>query len=84
MAGLFAGFISTLLTLGVFWIFAPILPLALWGITRNFRRTNAFSVGALAAFAGIIAFVGLFAILTITLSLVIGTSPPPQKDYLYG
>ncbi|ORJ64814.1 hypothetical protein [Mycobacterium simiae] len=84
VAGLFAGFMSTLLTFGVLWFFAPILPLVLWGITRKFRRTKAFSVGVLAAFAGIIAFVGLFAILILVLSLVIQPTPPPSTDYSYG
>ncbi|OBA64087.1 hypothetical protein A5647_03225 [Mycobacterium sp. 1100029.7] len=76
LGGLFAGVMSTLLTLGVFWFFAPILPLMLCGITMMFRRTRAFSVGALAAFAGVIAFVGLFAILTVILSLTVSPSVP--------
>ncbi|ORV55908.1 hypothetical protein AWC05_12100 [Mycobacterium florentinum] len=76
--GLFAGFMSTLLTFGFLWFFAPILPLMLCGITMFFRRTKAFSVGALAAFAGVVAFVGSAAILIIVLSLTIGSTPPPS------
>ncbi|CDO89181.1 hypothetical protein BN973_03553 [Mycobacterium triplex] len=81
LAGLFTGVMSTLLTFGWLWIFAPILPLILWGITIRFRRTKAFSVGALAAFAGVVTFVGSFVILTVTLSLIIGSSPPPSANF---
>jgi hypothetical protein len=65
LAGLFAGVMSTLLTFGWLWFFAPILPLMLYGSTMMFRRTKAFSVGALAAFAGVLTFVGLSAILSV-------------------
>lgn len=78
LAGLFSGVMSTILTFGFFWFFAPVLPLLLWLITMKFRPTKAFSVGTLAAFAGVIAFVGLFAILTVILSLTIGSTPPPS------
>jgi uncharacterized membrane protein YhaH (DUF805 family) len=80
LGGLFAGIMSTLLTFGVFWFFAPILPLMLCGITMMFRRTRAFSVGALAAFVGVVAFVGLFAILTVTLSLAINPTVPSSRS----
>ncbi|GLE52417.1 hypothetical protein ATCCBAA256_19850 [Mycobacterium montefiorense] len=78
LTGLFTGVMSTLLTFGLFWFFAPVLPLALCGITMLFRRTKAFSIGALAAFAGVVAFVGSFAILTVILSLAVGSTPPPS------
>jgi uncharacterized membrane protein YhaH (DUF805 family) len=67
LAGLFAGVMSTLLTFG--WL----LPLMLCRITMTFRRTKAFSVGALAAFTGVVAFIGLFAILTVIWSRRIET-----------
>ncbi|KZS69261.1 MAG: hypothetical protein K2X56_04625 [Mycobacterium pseudokansasii] len=63
LAGMFVGILSTLLTFGFFWFFAPIFPLFLCGLTMAFKRTKAFSVGAFAAFFGVFTFVGLFAIL---------------------
>jgi hypothetical protein len=81
LSGLFAGFMSTLLTFGYLWFFAPILPLMLCGFTMLFRRTKAFSVGALAAFAGVVAFAGSAAILIIVLSLTIGSTPPPSASF---
>lgn len=81
LVGLFTGVISTLLTFGFFWFFAPALPLVLWAITMKFRSTKAFSVGALAAFAGVIAFVGLFAILTVILSLTIEPTAPSSAGF---
>jgi hypothetical protein len=63
VAGLFTGVISTLLTFGYLWFFAPIFPLILCGATMAFRRTTAFSVGAFAAFFGVFTFDALFAIL---------------------
>jgi hypothetical protein len=81
LAGLFAGVMSTLLTFGLFWFFAPVLPLILCGITMKFHRTRAFSVGALAAFTGVIAFVGLFAMLTVILSLTIEPSAPSSAGF---
>ncbi|ORV56722.1 hypothetical protein AWC06_00390 [Mycobacterium fragae] len=63
LAGLFTGVLSTVLTFGYLWFFAPILPLMLCGATMAFRRTTAFSMGAFAAFFGVFSFVALFAIL---------------------
>lgn len=63
VAGLFVGVMSTMLTFGFLWFFAPIFPLILCGSTMAFRRTTAFSVGAFAAFFGVSIFVGLFAVL---------------------
>jgi uncharacterized membrane protein YfcA len=63
LAGLFVGVLSTILTFGFLWFFAPVLPLVLCGATMAFRRTTAFSMGAFAAFFGVFTFVALFAIL---------------------
>ncbi|OMC48395.1 hypothetical protein A5744_05225 [Mycobacterium sp. IS-1264] len=63
VAGLFVGVMSTMLTFGFLWFFAPIFPLMLCGLTMAFRRTSAFSVGAFAAFFGVFIFVALFAVL---------------------
>lgn len=63
VSGLFAGVMSTMLTFGYLWFFAPIFPLILCGITMAFRRTTAFSVGVFAAFFGVFTFDALFAIL---------------------
>jgi uncharacterized membrane protein YfcA len=63
VAGLFVGVLSTILTFGFLWFFAPVLPLVLCGATMAFRRTTAFSMGAFAAFFGVFTFVALFAIL---------------------
>lgn len=63
LAGLFAGVMSTMLTFGFLWFFAPVFPLLLCGLTMAFRRTTAFSVGAFAAFFGVFIFVALFAVL---------------------
>lgn len=63
LAGLFSGLVSTILTFGYFWFFAPILPLFLCGFTMAFERTQAFSVGAFAAFFGVFTFVALLAVL---------------------
>ncbi|SOJ55786.1 hypothetical protein MSIMFB_03265 [Mycobacterium simulans] len=63
IAGLFVGILSTMLTIGYFWFFAPIFPLFLCGITMAFKRTTAFSVGAFAAFFGVFVFVAVLAVL---------------------
>lgn len=63
VVGLFVGVMSTMLTFGFLWFFAPIFPLMLCGLTMAFRRTTAFSVGAFAAFFGVFIFVALFAVL---------------------
>lgn len=63
LAGLFAGVLSTLLTFGYLWFFAPIFPLMLCGVTMAFRRTTAFSMGAYAAFFGVFIFIALLAVL---------------------
>jgi hypothetical protein len=63
IAGLFGGIMSTLLTFGYLWFFAPVFPLILCGATMAFRRTTAFSVGAFAAFFGVFTFDALFTIL---------------------
>lgn len=63
VAGLFVGVMSTMLTFGYLWFFAPVFPLFLCGLTMAFRRTTAFSVGAFAAFFGVFIFVALFAVL---------------------
>ncbi|WAJ42974.1 hypothetical protein OK015_17150 [Mycobacterium sp. Aquia_216] len=63
VAGLFTGIMSTLLTFGYLWFFAPISPLMLCGATMAFRRTTAFSVGRLHGFFGVFTFDALFTIL---------------------
>ncbi|KLO26666.1 hypothetical protein [Mycobacterium haemophilum] len=63
LAGLFVGVLSTLLTFGYLWFFAPICPLMLCGVTMAFQRTTAFSMGAYAAFFGVFVFVALLGVL---------------------
>ncbi|MGE0219530.1 hypothetical protein [Mycolicibacterium sp.] len=65
LTGLFVGFASTCLTMGVFWPFAPLFPAVVAGIAALIpvRAHFTFAKGALIAVLGVVAFEVLFVVL---------------------
>ena len=65
LAGLFVGFASVCLTMGVFWPFAPLFPLLVAGVAAVIpvKGHVEFAKGALIAVLGVVAFEILFVVL---------------------
>ena len=61
LAGLVVGVLSAVVMLGVLWILVPVAPVLLCVATVFSRRTQAFSMGALAAALGVWTFLLLLA-----------------------
>lgn len=70
LAGFATGFASVSLTLGTYWIFAPIFPALVAGIAAliPIRGHLKFAKGALTALVGVVVFLALFAALLFLLS----------------
>ncbi len=69
LAGFFVGCASVALTMGTFWVFAPLFPAVTAGIAAilPFRWHREFAKGALAALLGVVVFEALFAVLLVLL-----------------
>ena len=65
LAGLFVGFASVSLTLGVFWPFAPLFPALVAGIAAiaPVEGHRQFAKGALIALLGVVAFEAILVVL---------------------
>ncbi|WP_275572035.1 hypothetical protein [Mycolicibacterium vanbaalenii] len=65
LAGLFVGFASVCLTMGVFWPFAPLFPALVAGVAALIPVEGhfEFAKGALIALLGVVAFEFLFVVL---------------------
>lgn len=65
LAGFACGFASVGLTLGTYWIFAPIFPAVVAGIAAvvPVKGHLQFAKGALTSLVGVTVFVALFAVL---------------------
>lgn len=75
LAGLFCGVSSIIFAFGYLVIFAPIFPLFLCALTVGCKRTNAFAVGAFAAFCGLCVYDGAL------LVAILQSKPTPTPDY---
>ncbi len=67
LAGFATGFASVGMTMGLYWIFAPIFPALVAGIATvvPFKGRLEFARGALNALVGVAVFVALFSGLTL-------------------
>lgn len=65
LAGLFVGFASVCLTVGVFWPFAPLFPAVVAGVAALVPVTGhfEFAKGAMIAVLGVVVFEILFVVL---------------------
>jgi hypothetical protein len=69
LAGFFVGCASVALTMGTFWVFAPLFPAVTAGVAAilPFSGHRECATGALAALLGSVVFVALFAVLLMLL-----------------
>lgn len=70
VAGLAVGVLAALVMVAVFWFAVPVAPLLVCLATLFTRRTQAFSVGALAATVGVWTFLILLGILMMASSAI--------------